>query len=176
MAQTRQAMSMALGALGDPDGELLITTQAVPATTKRVALAQAIVSIDEDTGALLCASGDGTFEDLTVTGTLVATPDEITATATGVAASIATLNTEVTTDGGAAEDEVTLADGTSGQIKNIYCVAAGNAGDSYKITPATFAQGTKITFGADPTGKGCTLVWADSEGWIIVGNNGGTIA
>ena len=102
-------------------------------------------------------------------------PDAITATSAGVAASILTPTTEVTTNDDNDLDNVTLANGTSGQIKHIYCVASF-AGDTWKITPATMLGGTQITFGDNSAGTGCTLVYADNEGWIIIGNNGGTIA
>ncbi|UCD54729.1 MAG: hypothetical protein JSV93_04185, partial [Candidatus Omnitrophota bacterium] len=111
---------------------------------------------------------------LHVVGGFSNTPDEITATDGGVAASIATINTEVTTNGDSDLDNVTLANGTSGQIKHIYCVVEGNAGDTWKITPATMCGGTQITFAT--VGEGCTLVYADSEGWVVVANNGGTIS
>lgn len=106
---------------------------------------------------------------------LYGVPDEITATDAGVAASLTTINTEVTTNGDSDLDNVTLANGTSGQIKHIYCVAVGNAADSFKITPANMVGGTQITFAASPIGLGCTLVYADNEGWVVVANNGGTI-
>ena len=99
--------------------------------------------------------------------------DEITATDSGVAASLATLRTEVTTNGDSDLDEVTLANGYAGQIKHIYCVVEGNAGDTWKITPATMCGGTQITFAG--VGEGCILVYADNEGWVVTGNNGGTI-
>jgi hypothetical protein len=101
------------------------------------------------------------------------TPDEITATSEGVAASVTTVNTEVTTNGDSDLDNVTLANGTSGQTKHIYCVAEGTAADTWKITPATMCGGTQITFAG--VGEGCALVYADNEGWVVVGNNGGTI-
>ena len=107
-------------------------------------------------------------------GTLISAPDEITATNSGVAASILTLSTEVTTNGDGDLDNVTLANGTSGQIKHIYCVVEGAGGDTWKITPATMCGGTQITFAG--IGLGCTLVYADNEGWIVTGNNGGTIS
>lgn len=113
-------------------------------------------------------------EELTGPGTLTLTPDEITATSEGVAASITTLNTEVTTNGDTDLDDVTLANGTSGQVKNIYCVVETAGGDTWKITPATMAGGSQITFAT--VGEGCTLVYADSEGWVVVANNGGTIS
>jgi len=110
---------------------------------------------------------------LSITGGFIATPDEITATDAGVAASIYTTNTEVTTNGDSDLDNVTLANGTSGQVKHIYCVAQGNAADTWKITPANMVGGTQITFSG--AGEGCTLVYADNEGWVVVANNGGTI-
>ena len=112
---------------------------------------------------------------ITLGGELIGTPDAITATSTGVAASVTTLNTEVTTNDDNDLDNVTLANGTSGQIKHIYCIVSF-AGDTWKITPATLLGGTQITFGDNSVGTGCTLVYADSEGWIIIGNNGGSIA
>ena len=108
-------------------------------------------------------------------GILVGTPDEVTATSSGVTASITTLNTEVTTNDDNDLDVVNLADGTSGQVKHIYCVASF-AGDTWKITPDTMCGGTQITFGDNSVGNGCTLVYADSEGWVVVANNGGTIS
>jgi hypothetical protein len=116
------------------------------------------------------SQADGNFS---LTGTLSAIPDEITATDAGVAASVLTLNTEVTTNGDADLDNVTLANGISGQIKHIYCVVEGNAGDTWKITPANMIGGAQITFAG--AGEGCTLVYADNEGWCVVANNGGTI-
>lgn len=100
-------------------------------------------------------------------------PDEITATSEGVAASIVTVNTEVTTNGDSDLDNVTLANGVSGQVKRVFCVVEGNAADTWKITPATMCGGTQITFAG--VGLGCTLVYADNEGWVVTGNNGGTI-
>ena len=101
-------------------------------------------------------------------------PDEITATSAGVAASLITTTTEVTTNGDSDLDNVTLANGYTGQIKHIYCVAELNAADTWKITPANMVGGTQITFSGE--GEGCTLVYANNEGWIVIGNNGGTIS
>ena len=83
--------------------------------------------------------------------------------------------TQITTDGDSNEDNVTLADGVAGQLKIFAVVAAGNAADSIKITPANMAGGSKITFAADPTGLGCSMIF-DGTNWTVVGNNGGTIA
>ena len=107
-------------------------------------------------------------------GAIQSIPDEITATSAGTAALTTTLNTEVTTDGDSGLDNVTLGVGFSGQVKNIYCVVEGNAADTWKITPATMCGGTQITFAG--VGQGCTMVWAENEGWVVVANNGGTIS
>lgn len=104
---------------------------------------------------------------------IIGTPEALAAPG---AVSIATLVTEITTDGGANEDAFTLADGAVvGQLKVVACKAVGNAGDSYKVTPATFLGGTKITFGANCIGKGAVFLWT-AAGWIVVGNNGGTVS
>ena len=100
--------------------------------------------------------------------------DAITATNAGVAASLATLRTEVTTNGDEDEDSVTLANGYAGQVKHIYCVVEGHTNDTWSITPATMCGGTKIAFAG--AGEGCILVYADNEGWVVTGNNGGTIS
>ena len=93
----------------------------------------------------------------------------------GQVAGVTTVNTEITTDGDANLDNVPLANGAFiGQVRNIYCKAQGAAGDSFKITPATFVQGTQITFAAPPKGKGAGFVWT-SVGWVCFANNGGAI-
>lgn len=104
--------------------------------------------------------------------------DAITTVGGGTAASVATLITEITTDGTAGLSMATLADGTvDGQIKIFSVVASGAAGDSVKVTPAKFQGGTQITFAADPKGKGCVMVWsAAADKWICVANTGGTVA
>ena len=113
----------------------------------------------------------------TFKGGVINTPDEITATSDGVAASLETVTTEITTNGDSDLDNVTLANGVSGQIKHFVWTVAGNAADTLKITPATTCGSwTQITFGAGEVGDGCTMIYSDSEGWSVIGNNGGTIA
>jgi pectin methylesterase-like acyl-CoA thioesterase len=146
-----------------------------------VAAGDDIVSHFDDIAAVDGVTGAGTATyvnslvdgAISLTGSISAIPDEITATDAGVAASVLTLNTEVTTNGDADLDNVTLANGISGQVKRIYCVVEGNAGDTWKITPANMIGGTQITFAG--AGEGCTLVYADNEGWCVTANNGGTI-
>ena len=134
-----------------------------------------IASSQAATGALTLAVSNAAA-NITHTGACAYTPDSITSDNAGVAASINTVTTLITTDGDSNEDNVTLADGLlAGQIKHFVVIAAGNAADSIKITPANMAGGTKITFAADPTGLGCSMVF-DGTNWAVFGNNAGTIA
>ena len=77
------------------------------------------------------------------------------------------LITEVTTTGA---DALTLANGSSGQVKIITMIVDGGDGT---LTPATLAGGTTITF--NDVGDGVVLVYG-TAGWVVVGNNGATIA
>jgi len=92
----------------------------------------------------------------------------------GTAAVTATITT-ITTDGGADanEDTVSLADGTSGQIKIFIYKTETDAGDSANVTPTSALGFTKIVF--DTPGEGATMVF-DGTNWSIVSNNGGTIS
>ena len=83
------------------------------------------------------------------------------------ALNITDLITEVTTTGA---DALTLANGSAGQVKIITMIVDGGDGT---LTPATLAGGTTITF-AD-VGDGVVLVYG-TAGWVVVGNNGATIA
>jgi len=76
--------------------------------------------------------------------------------------------TEVTTT---AADALTLADGVVGQIKIIVMKADGGDGT---ITPATFAGGTTITM--NDVGDSVMLTYATTIGWVIIANNGCTVA
>jgi len=116
-----------------------------------------------------------TLVGTTIAGALIGTPDQITTSSEGVAASLTTIATEITTDGGADLNEATLANGTVGQIKIFTIVVEGNAGDTLKITPATMAEGTQITFDGT-VGQGCVMIYTTTVGWCVVGNNGGVIS
>ena len=76
--------------------------------------------------------------------------------------------TEVTTT---AADALTLADGVVGQIKIIVMKADGGDGT---ITPATFAGGTTITM--NDVGDSVMLTYATTIGWVVIANNGCTVA
>ena len=77
------------------------------------------------------------------------------------------LITEVTTTGA---DALTLANGSAGQVKIVTMIVDGGDGT---LTPATLAGGTTITF--NDVGDGVVLVYG-TAGWVVVGNNGATIA
>ena len=85
------------------------------------------------------------------------------------AVDLTNLVTELTTTGANA---LTLADGTtSGQIKIVNMIVDGGDGT---LTPATFANGTTITF--NDVGESATLVWNSTIGWIASSAQGATIA
>ena len=85
------------------------------------------------------------------------------------AVDLTNLITELTTTG---TDALTLADGTtSGQIKIVNMIVDGGDGT---LTPATFANGTTITF--DAVGESATLVWNSTVGWVATSTVGATIA
>ena len=107
-------------------------------------------------------------------GKLVTSFENLTGASEGVAASIVVVTTFVVTDGDGDENALTLADGTTGQIKIFVTKTEGAGGDTYKITPAHMNGGTKITFDAT-IGDGCTMIF-DGTAWNIISNNGGTIA
>jgi hypothetical protein len=85
------------------------------------------------------------------------------------AVNLTTLITEVTSTGANA---LTLADGTSGQVKIITMIVDG--GDA-TLTPTTLAgAATTITF--NDVGDTVILVYTDTLGWVIASNNGATVA
>jgi len=88
------------------------------------------------------------------------------------AVDITNLITEITAEN--TGDALTLADGSAGQVKIITYVAESAAGDTAILTPTTLAGGTTITFG--DVGDGVVLVYGTTAGWVVVGNNGATIA
>ena len=91
----------------------------------------------------------------------------------GTAAGLGALGHRIYTDNDANLDNVTLADGTSGQVMYFTVTIVGGS-DTIKITPATAYGFTQITFNAD--GEGCIMVFESGVGWMIVGNNGGAIS
>ena len=84
------------------------------------------------------------------------------------AVDITNLVTEITTTGANA---LTLANGSAGQIKIITMVVDGGDGT---LTPATFANGTTITF--NDANDTVALLYANTIGWVIISNSGATVA
>ena len=84
------------------------------------------------------------------------------------AISLNTLHTALTTTGAQAQ---TLANGVNGQIKTITMVADGGDGT---LTPATFANGSTITF--NDVGDSVMLIYNTTGGWALIANTGCTIA
>ena len=84
------------------------------------------------------------------------------------AISLNTLHTALTTTGAQAQ---TLADGVAGQIKTISMVSDGGDGT---LTPATFANGSTITF--NDVGDSVMLIYNTTGGWALISNTGCTIA
>jgi hypothetical protein len=70
-----------------------------------------------------------------------------------------------------AADALTLANGTNGQILSIVMVADGGDGT---LTPTTKTGFTTITFG--DVGDSVTLQYFTTLGWMILANNGCTVA
>tara|TARA_R110000822_G_scaffold13235_2_gene47139 strand:- start:867 stop:1226 length:360 start_codon:yes stop_codon:yes gene_type:complete len=84
------------------------------------------------------------------------------------AVNLTSLITEVTTTG---TDALTLADGTSGQVKIVTMTVDGGVGT---LTPATFANGTTLAF--QDVGDTVTLVYTTAVGWVLASNVGVTLA
>lgn len=80
------------------------------------------------------------------------------------AVSTAVINSTLDTTSGAVA--LTLADGASGQMKNIVMVSY--TGDAV-LTPANFGNGSTITFNS--VGDSCQLIFLASTWWIISNNN-----
>ena len=85
------------------------------------------------------------------------------------AVDITSLITQVTTTG--SNQALTLANGANGQLKIVTMVADGGDGI---LTPATFANGSTITF--NDVGDSAILVYNTTGGWAVVGAIGVTIA
>lgn len=114
----------------------------------------------------LAVTGATTFTGaITATGGLVGGTQALSGAG---AVNLTTLTTKLTTTGANA---LTLADGTDGQVKIIVMVVDGGDGT---LTPTTKTGFSTITF--NDIGDGVVLVFTTTTGWILVGNNGATVA
>ena len=110
--------------------------------------------------------------NITYAGTQFGSAATKAAVAGGVAADITVMTNWVTSDGDGA-DNVTLADGTAGQLIEFVYKTEGAGGDTVIITPATATYFNTITMNVQ--GDGCTMRH-DGNAWAITGNNGCTVA
>ncbi len=120
---------------------------------------------------LLAGNDEFVFKDHAVTmtnKTMGAMFGTVQALSGAGAVDITSLITQVTTT---SADALTLANGANGQMKIITMVADGGDGT---LTPATFANGTTITF--NDVGDSVLLVYNTTGGWSAVSNVGCTIA
>jgi hypothetical protein len=89
-----------------------------------------------------------------------------------VAGSVTTAITNHTVS--AANDDMSLAAGVSGQLKIIYLKALTNSGTS-RITPAALTGGTTITLNA--VGDSVLLMYSGTmSSWIVLGGNSFVVA
>ena len=89
-----------------------------------------------------------------------------------VAGSVATAITNHTVS--AADDDMSLAAGVSGQLKIIYLKELSNSGTS-RITPAALTGGTTITLNA--VGDSVLLMYSGTlSSWVILGGNSYAVA
>ncbi len=86
------------------------------------------------------------------------------------AVNLTTLNTNITTTGSAAA--LTLANGTSGQIKILRMVVDG--GGDATLTPTTKTGFSTITF--NDVGDVAVLQYVTTLGWMIISSSGPTVA
>lgn len=104
--------------------------------------------------------------NITAGGALIGTPQALTTAGAGAGAvNVTTLTTEVTTTGVA--DALSLANGTSGQIKTIIHKAGAFTS---VLTPTSALGFTIVTFGT-ALGQSVTLQYT-SAGWVILAING----
>ena len=133
-------------------------------------------------GAKLFVGGTAAFSGLitcataTVTGNFtfgapISTPQAQTATGTTSAVSISTYITAITCS--TAASIMTLANGTNGQTKIIQAVNFTGVGAA-TLTPASKTGYSTIVFSA--TGNTVMLCYHTTQGWMVVFNNGCTIA
>lgn len=107
-------------------------------------------------------------------GQIFPSDEDKTSSASGVAASLNVLTTGITTDGTGNLSMITITDTAANYLMKIFVVKSkANAGDTVKIVPAHTDYFASITFNA--VGQGCILICHGSR-WLIVANNGGTIA
>lgn len=111
-------------------------------------------------------TGTATAANITLSGTLITTPQALSGAG---AINVTTSATAYTSTGGS--EALTLANGTAGQFKTISHVVDGGSGI---LTPTTKAGYSTITF--TNAGDSVTLQYFTTAGWCVMGSYGATIA
>jgi len=156
--------SQASASSNTPTNQTVIGEQATGQSDDSVTLGNASVTdvyMSSDKGAKVhCSTVIGSFGN-------------VAGASGGTAAGLGALGHRIYTNNDGDLDNVTLADGESGQVMYFTVTIVGGS-DTIKITPATAYGFTQITFNAD--GEGCIMVFETGVGWVVVGNNGGTLS
>lgn len=118
----------------------------------------------------------GTVALLLTDGGFVTSVEDLTCSADDPGVATATMTTVVSTivtdATGAAADEVTVGDGTKGQIK-IFTLKTDGETTGCEIKPTNFANGTQVLL--EDVGDSVMLIF-DGTNWVLIGNIGGTIS
>ena len=98
---------------------------------------------------------------------------EQTLTGAGAANVTSAVTAFVTNTDNSGNNAVTLANGTTGQIKILYTKTEASSGQTTVVTPANFGNGATITF--DAVGDSAILYF-NGTNWMLVGNYGVAVA
>jgi dihydrodipicolinate reductase len=98
---------------------------------------------------------------------------EQTLTGAGAANITSAVTAFVTNTDNSNANAVTLANGTTGQIKILYTKTEASSGQTSVVTPANFANGTTLTF--DAVGD-AAIMYFNGTNWVLVAGNGVAVA
>ena len=98
---------------------------------------------------------------------------EQTLTGAGAANVTSSVTAFVTNTDNSGNNAVTLANGTTGQIKILYTKTEASSGQTTVVTPANFAQATTLTF--DAVGD-AAVMYFNGTNWILLAANGVAVA
>lgn len=132
-------------------GNLTLTSGNVVLTSGNLTLTSGNIAMDS--GNITVTAGNITM----TAGTIINTPQAIVNANTAIS-----VTHGVTTIANNAPSTHTMADGTVGQHKWIFCTVY--TGDAV-ITPDNLANGTTVTFNA--VGDGCEMIFTGTEWWVV---------
>ena len=98
---------------------------------------------------------------------------EQTLTGAGAADVTSAVTATVTNTDNSGNNAVTLANGTTGQVKILYTKTEASSGQTSGVTPANFANGTTLTF--DAVGD-AAIMYFNGTNWVLVAGNGVAVA